>query len=200
MILAGGRALNGRGGGPATGPDAAQWERLWAPYDESTYQAVLDAIGPDDVVLDIGAGDLRLATRMAARARRVYAIEIDPERIPSERARPGNLHVVCADAYDWPFPAGLTVAVLLMRHCLRVGFLIEKLTAVGCHRLITNARWGLGPEELDLWAPREPYSALKMGWYACLCGATGFVPGLPQALTPVLEAKLHEVHSCPKCN
>jgi glycerol kinase len=51
------------------GSEATQldcWEQLWAPYDESTYQAVLAAIGPEDILLEIGAGDLRLAIRAAA--------------------------------------------------------------------------------------------------------------------------------------
>ncbi len=55
-----------------------EWETLWAPYDEATYAAVLAAIEPSDVVLDIGAGDLRLARRIAERARQVIAWEIQP--------------------------------------------------------------------------------------------------------------------------
>ncbi len=50
---------------PGTLRDLDPWEARWAPYDEATYAAVLAAIRPDDVVLDIGAGDLRLARRMA---------------------------------------------------------------------------------------------------------------------------------------
>ena len=48
-----------------------------APYDSPTYQAVLDQLGPEDVILDIGAGDLRLARQMARIARKVYAVEIN---------------------------------------------------------------------------------------------------------------------------
>jgi hypothetical protein len=61
------------------------WERAWAPHDEPTYQATLDWVRPDDVVLEIGAGDLRLARRPADRARLVYALEIDGA--PAARAR-----------------------------------------------------------------------------------------------------------------
>ena len=39
----------------------ADWEALWSPYDQSTYHAVLEMIQSTDVVIDIGAGDLRLA-------------------------------------------------------------------------------------------------------------------------------------------
>ena len=51
------------------------WEAAFAPYDEDTYRFVIERIGPPDVVLDIGAGDLRLARRLATIAKRVYAIE-----------------------------------------------------------------------------------------------------------------------------
>ncbi len=48
---------------------------MFAPYDQATYQAVLDLLRPGDVVLDIGAGDLRLSRQMAAVTRKVYAVE-----------------------------------------------------------------------------------------------------------------------------
>ena len=60
----------------ATLTDAA-WEAMHAPYDQPTYQAVLDQLSEEDVVLDIGAGDLRLARQMAKIARKVYAVEIN---------------------------------------------------------------------------------------------------------------------------
>ena len=56
---------------------ARNWEQMWAPYDEPTYQMVLDLIAPSDVVLDIGAGDLRLAYRLARQAQWVFALEIN---------------------------------------------------------------------------------------------------------------------------
>jgi len=59
-------------------PAPSSWESLWAPYDQATYDFVLDHLEPDEVILDIGAGDLRLARQMARRVRQVFAIEIDP--------------------------------------------------------------------------------------------------------------------------
>ncbi len=56
---------------------ASDWEAMFAPYDPQTYQAVLAQLGPEDVILDIGAGDLRLSRRMAQIARKVYAVEIN---------------------------------------------------------------------------------------------------------------------------
>ncbi|MGD2049858.1 MAG: rRNA adenine methyltransferase [Chloroflexota bacterium] len=188
---------------------ADEWERWWAPYDEPTYQAVLDYIHHDDVILEIGAGDLRLARRLARKACLVYAIEINPTLATfATRYHPvdnvqenqfNNLRLIWADAYQHPFPPGITVGVLLMRHCQNFRLLADKLLAAGARRLITNARWGFGVELVDLLAPRSAYASVQFGWYACWCGATGFVPGPPEDLNPELEAKIYEVVDCPAC-
>ena len=179
----------------------ADWERMWAPYDKATYRQTLDWVGPYDTVLDIGAGDLRLACRLAEKARRVYAIELS-QALAAEATSPlpaDNLTVIWGDAYQLPFPAGITVAVLLMRHCRGFYELLNKLVDVGCRRLITNARWRLGVELIDLQSPPISYAAVDLGWYACRCGATGFVPGPAQRLTPQIESTVHEVVDCPVC-
>jgi SAM-dependent methyltransferase len=179
------------------------WERLWAPYDEPIYQAVLAHVQPDDVVLEIGAGDLRLALRLAERASRVYALEIQSSLVTQAlRALdvvPDNLYVVCGDARHAPFPEQVTLGVLLIRHCRHFSLYADKLAVIGCPRLITNARWRLGVEVVDLLTPRLPFDDVVMGWYACWCGATGFVPGLPERLTAQLEATVHQVVNCPSC-
>lgn len=179
---------------------AQAWEQMWAPYDEPMYTAVLDAIRSDDVVLDIGAGDLRLTRRLAQRARRVYALEMNAALLPPAMTLPPNLHSVCADARSYPFPTDVTLAVLLMRHCQHVAVYAEKLRAVGCRYLITNARWGFGVECIDLLAARRPFTAVPIGWYACSCGATGFVPGPPEKLTLAVETAVYEVTGCPRCD
>jgi hypothetical protein len=178
---------------------AADWERLWAPYDEPTYSQVLDWLNPADTVLDIGAGDLRLARRMAATVNRVYAIELDQALPIGPTPLPTNLTLVWGDAYRLPFPSGITVAVLLLRHCRGFAALFDKLRYVGCQRLITNARWRVGLEQIDLRRPPTPYSAATLGWYACRCGATGFIPGPPEALTPQIESSIQEVAGCSAC-
>ncbi len=162
----------------ATRHDLSDWEAWWSPYDQATYAAVLDAIAPDDTVLDIGAGDLRLSLRLAERARRVYAVEVNPRLLADALARAGyalprTLVVVCGNALDIPVPAGVTAAVLLMRHCRHFGAYVERLRAVGCRRLVTNARWGMGVEVVDL-GPGMTWDAFAGGWYACLCGAVGY--------------------------
>jgi hypothetical protein len=181
---------------------ALDWERLWAPYDEPTYQAALSHVRPDDVILEIGAGDLRLARRLAEQARLVYAIEIQTGLVEvawRTAPPPGNLTVIIGDACQVPFPPEVTLGVLLMRHCNHFRFYADKLVAVGGQRLITNARWRLGVEVVDLLAPRIPFDGVVMGWYACWCGATGFVPGPAERLTLALEATVHQVIDCPAC-
>lgn len=181
-------------------PTTVDWENLWAPYDEQTYTAVLDQISPNDIVLDIGAGDLRLTRRLAARAKAVYAIEQRPDLVDNQAAGlPANLEVIIGDARQRPFPTNITAAVLLMRHCTHLQLYWNKLRGVGCSTLITNARWGLGVEIIDLNAPRLPFATVALGWYACSCGATGFVPGPPAALTSANAEILHEVSTCPHC-
>ena len=174
-----------------------EWEAMWAAYDEESYAQTLSFVPPGAVVLDIGAGDLRLARRLAARARRVYAVEQRPELLAG--GAPDNVHVICADARQWPFPSGLDAAVLLMRHCTHFAFYRRKLEEVGCHWLITNARWGMGVECIDLMRPPRAYDDAALGWYACRCGATGFRAGPPEALMAAALVGVQEVEGCPGC-
>ena len=142
------------------------WEMLWSPYDERTYSFVIEHIQPEDIVLDIGAGDLRLAQRIASVVQKVYAIEIANRLIPSSLTHE-NLVVITADARYTPFPEDVTVGVLLMRHCQHYRLYAEKLRTVGAARLITNARWRLGVEVVDLQQGRVKFRELDLGWYAC---------------------------------
>ncbi|MGD2164837.1 MAG: rRNA adenine N-6-methyltransferase family protein [Anaerolineae bacterium] len=180
--------------------DLRDWEGRFSPQGSRIYDSVLAQIHPDDVVLDIGAGDLRLALRMAGRARRVYAVEVNP-LIVSHALRiigldlPRNLYVICANALDFSFPSDVTVAVLLMRHCQHVQEYIRSLRGAGCGRLLTNARWKTGVESIDLAAPDLAFDDLHEGWYACRCGATGYVgTGEKPDAVPI------EVASCPACS
>ena len=123
-----------------------EWEFRWAPYDLPTYQLVLNQLLSNDIILEIGAGDLRLARQMAVLTRKVYAIEINPfiltEGLGSFAPLPGNLIPICADARIFSFPRGITSGVLLMRHCTHFQFYAEKLRDCGCRRLITNRALG----------------------------------------------------------
>ncbi len=181
------------------------WEAAFAPYDEATYQFVVEHVTPQDVVLDIGAGDLRLARRLVDVAQKVYAVERNTALLsPRDRSTQSDrLIVIDEDATRWPFPAEVTVAVLLMRHCAPEHFAkyVKRLTAsTACTRLITNARWKMGVEEIHLRSARSvPYRPDQVGWYACRCGAIGFTPGDPNLITATLLEEVMEVENCPQC-
>jgi len=175
------------------------WENTWATYDEATYRQVLEWIEPADVVLDIGAGDLWLARRMAAVAWQVIAIEQNAGLLSNIAPLPANLSVLMGDARRLDFPAQTTVAVLLMRHCRHFSLYFDKLCATNCARLLTNARWGVGVEQIDLRMARLPFMAITFGWYACRCGAVGFVPGPPESLMPYHIKTHFELSDCPAC-
>ena len=86
--------------------DSIDWEAIWAPYDEDTYRFVVERIYPFDVVVDIGAGDLRLSSRVANIASWVYAIERNPTILAraDRYSQPENLVAICTDARQWPMP------------------------------------------------------------------------------------------------
>lgn len=179
--------------------ELTDWEGWFSPYDEETYNLVLQNIGQDDIVIEIGAGDLRLALRLAERVRRVYAVEVDPLLVGAALQAigfdlPRNLLVICANALDIPFPDDITVAVLLMRHCQHFRRYVDKLQAAGCQRLLTNARWKSGVESIDLTRPGVPFEEVSDGWYACRCGAVGYVGQGEQS-----DALPVEVIDCPAC-
>lgn len=182
---------DGRAGG--------DWEAIFAPYDEATYADALVLLRADDIVLDIGSGDGRFARRAAERVRHVVAVERDAALLARSLPHP-RLMLVHADARRWPFPPGLTVGVLLMRHCRHVGLYQQKLRAAGATRLITNARFGLAVEAVDLTAPRRPFGELAGGWWGCDCGAAGFKPFAdPAELTPETDGVVHDVVECESC-
>ncbi len=176
------------------------WEAQWAPYDEVTYAAVLAAVSPEDVVLDIGAGDLRLARRLAERASRVIAWELQAELLAQAAVDlPANLEAICADARVEPAPPGVTVAVLVMRHCTHYGLYVARLRAAGCRRLITNARWRMGVEVIAL-EPGMPFASADSGWYACrCCGAVGFKGSDAAQITDAAVATVWDTEGCPHC-
>jgi SAM-dependent methyltransferase len=180
--------------------NAKEWEAAWAPYDETSYQAVLNFIRPTDCVLEIGAGDLRLAKRLASVAHLVFAIEINPDVLArAVRPLPDNLVVILGDALTLEFPTGISCGVLMMRHCLHFRQFAQKLKDCGATRMISNARWRLDPEEIDLTCKRSSYERFDMGRYACWCGATGFKEGPVEKIDPEMLEAVSELRDCPKC-
>jgi hypothetical protein len=182
---------------------ADDWEYRWATYDAPTYRAVLNHILPSDVILEIGAGDLRLAQKMAIIAQKVYAVEINAavldQGLKSGQSLPHNLVPVCTNAQTMDFPPDVTTGVLLMRHCTHFQLYAEKLKSAGCEKLITNARWRMDVECIPLNLPRINFEQVEIGWYACWCGQTGFKSGPVEKITPELDAIIYDVFDCPNC-
>lgn len=83
-------------------------ERFWAGGEEaveSILTAARVAIGPDDVVVEIGCGVGRLTRVLAARCRRVMALDLSAEMLA--RARELNAHL---DNVEWLQGDGTTLA------------------------------------------------------------------------------------------
>ncbi len=184
-------------------PSVLDWEAMHAHYDSSTYQSALALLRPDDVVLDIGAGDLQFSKQMAQTVKKVYAIEVNEsvlrQGMNSSDPLPDNLIPVCADARALDFPTDVTLGVLLMRHCTSFYLYFEKLRLSGAQRLIANARWRMGIEEINLLATRKSFTDLELGWYACSCGAVGFKVGPAEQWSEEMDRVTHEVFDCPQC-
>src|SRR4029453_356232 len=117
---------------------------------------------PEDTLLDIGAGDLRLTRQMARIARKVYAFEINSQILDQAKASPepspANLIPICADARTVDFPTDITAGVVLIRHCTCFRLYADKLQKAGAVRLITNARWHMDVEEVNLSVQRKPFT------------------------------------------
>jgi hypothetical protein len=96
-------------------------------------------------------------------------------------------------------PRGVTIGVLLMRHCTHYALYARRLRLAGCRRLITNARWHMDVENVDLVRRLAAYDQIPMGWYACDCGAVGFKPGPAESWTAEHDARTHAVRTCPTC-
>lgn len=180
--------------------DLRDWEPYYHPSSEELIEKILNSISPSDIVLDIGAGDLSLSKKIAQKAKEVFAIEVNPLLVSKGLAEigfkiPRNFFVICANALDFPFPRGVTVAILMMRHCQHFLRYFSKLEEIDCRFLITNARFKTEFERIDLRAPRISFSHFQGGWYACRCGNVGFKEeGNPEEFCPV------EVKDCPDCS
>lgn len=175
------------------------WEALFYS-NESLYQDVLKEVSSDDIILDVGAGDLSLSLLLSKKAKEVYAVEVNPLIVNKALEGigynlPVNLYVICGNALKFEFPKNISLAILLMRHCQHFKEYFEKLKKTNCKKLITNVRWKSRFEVIDLKAPRTPFSKLKEGWYACECGMVGYKgEGNSPDSMPV------EVSDCPHCS
>lgn len=96
------------------------YEIFFVP-EVTNYDDYLSKLNPDDVVFDVGAGDLRFDLIMSEKVRKVYAVEINPKILASALRiigydMPTNLTVICGNAFDMELPGDVTVVTCLMIH------------------------------------------------------------------------------------
>lgn len=91
---------------------------MYVPHEEN-YQDMLSKLKKDDVLCDMGAGDLRFGLMACEKCRKVYAVELSP-MILSAALRiigyliPRNLIPVCADWRYFRIPDEVTVVSCLV--------------------------------------------------------------------------------------
>jgi len=108
--------------------------------DIECYSFVLENLDKNDIVFDLGSGDLRLSILMAERVKKVYAVEVNPILVGRALQvigydMPRNLIVTCGNLFDLEMPKDATVVVILMRHCTRQEEIFKKFKKV---KIISN--------------------------------------------------------------
>jgi len=83
------------------------------------YDDVLSLLREDDVVFDVGAGDLRFSLLASLKVRKVYAVEVNPIILaPALKIigydLPNNVIPICANAFEMELPRDVTVVTCLM--------------------------------------------------------------------------------------
>lgn len=96
------------------------WEIFIVP-ESMFYEEVLAMISEDDVVFDVGAGDLRFDLMLSEKVKKVYAVEINPEFLGGALKiigydMPLNIVVICGNAFEMEIPGDVTVVTCLMIH------------------------------------------------------------------------------------
>jgi 16S rRNA (adenine1518-N6/adenine1519-N6)-dimethyltransferase len=117
--FAGKRPTKSRARGPLPGKRPGARSRLGQNFlrDEELLDRVVEAaeIGPDDEVLEVGAGPGTLTSRLVPRARRVVAVELDERLLPALRRAAPGAEVMAANILQVDlaalFPAGGEIVV-----------------------------------------------------------------------------------------
>lgn len=96
------------------------WEIFIVP-ESMFYEEVLSMISPDDVVFDVGAGDLRFDIMLSERVKKVYAVEINPGFLGGALNiigydMPRNVVAICGNAFEMELPGDVTVVTCLIIH------------------------------------------------------------------------------------
>jgi SAM-dependent methyltransferase len=96
---------------------------VFVPTPEAVVDAMLEmaAVGPKDVVYDLGCGDGRLVVGAALRgARKAVGVDIDPERVKEARARAASagvtdrVEIVEGDLFQMDFRDATVVTLYLL--------------------------------------------------------------------------------------
>ncbi len=95
----------------------------------------LAALGPDDVVLEIGPGQGILTRYLAERVRRVHAIEIDRALKPVLSDVADNVDVVFGDALELELPRDATKLVANLPYNVATPLIVESLDGLPNVRL-----------------------------------------------------------------
>lgn len=90
---------------------------MYMPHDYQ-YLEVLKLVDKNDIVIDMGTGDFRLAILLSKRAKKVYALELNPELVSKalniiKYNLPSNLIVICADWVKFPIPNDVNLIICL---------------------------------------------------------------------------------------
>lgn len=85
---------------------------------EDQYHEVGNKLGPSEIVIDMGSGDLRFPLMVASKVKKIYAVELNPELIRIALGvvgfhLPPNMVVICADWFDIPIPNDVTTITCL---------------------------------------------------------------------------------------
>ena len=96
------------------------WECFFVP-EENFYLEALDKVSEDDVIFDVGAGDLRFDLLLSPIVKKVYAVEINPEILGKALKIigfdiPKNLIAIRGNAFEFDLPRDVTKVICLMIH------------------------------------------------------------------------------------
>lgn len=99
-------------------------EELFFVPEDWLYDEVLEQLNKDDVVMDMGAGDLRLSLLMAEKVKKVYAIEINHQVVSYaldviSYDIPPNLDIIVGSMFDYEIPSDVTTIVVLVKNITR---------------------------------------------------------------------------------
>lgn len=94
-------------------------EEYWFCPEEFYYSKVMKLVNENDIIFDIGAGDLRFDLKLSQKVKKVYAIEINPLIIAEPLkiiglSLPKNLVVIIGNGFEMPIPNDTTTILSLM--------------------------------------------------------------------------------------